>query len=302
MPNLVAWGIGGAAVALAIGAAVAVYGVRFEPDDVNEGEPPRAATIVVSDPQLYARETLINDRREEFEYLGKLLTESADRSKVTFSPQVIRDISVVSALRAAAQAGSADSDTGSNATNSQPANTSNNSTATPDPTKQAQNVKADSSKLESSPQEAFRDRQAYRGDLRAALASVNLDDLHDLGGNSLFRLQFKVGIFPGEIKNKFGAAQLTIQRPALKREDIQTIYRTWLGHITSRINHFDDDGRLNTRHEYGAWLEPHMKLLKLYVSKKSRGSDEKDPCLMPGSSEACHALSLAVPPNSPSPI
>ena len=295
MPNLRIWGMGGVVAALVIGGGLAAiyWGPGFDARDLDDSEPPRPATIAVSDPQIYARETLINDRREEFEYLSKLLAKSADPAEVRFSPQVFRDISVMEAFRnqLGLQFGG-DSNPKSEQPKSSPADDKADATKRLPP-----------SGATSSPQEEFRDRQAYRGDLRAALASVNLDDLHDLGGNALFRLQFKVGTFPGEIKNKFGAAQLTIQRLELKRAEIDTIYRAWLGHLTSRINYFDKAGKLGTAQQYVAGLEPYVKLLKLDVSKKS---GQPESCLLRNKPlserlEACHTLSLAVPPDLPSP-
>src|SRR5258706_151118 len=43
------------------------------------------AAIQLSDPQLYARETLINDRRREQDFLSDLLDKSAG---ATFAPQL----------------------------------------------------------------------------------------------------------------------------------------------------------------------------------------------------------------------
>jgi hypothetical protein len=55
------------------------------------------ASIQVSDPKLYKREDLINERQEEMDYLKTLLSNSRT---VTFSPELVRDIESVSALSA----------------------------------------------------------------------------------------------------------------------------------------------------------------------------------------------------------
>lgn len=48
-----------------------------------------------------------------------------------------------------------------------------------------------------SPIDTFRDRLAYREEIRSELISNALDDAHDLAGNSLYRLSFDATIFPG---------------------------------------------------------------------------------------------------------
>jgi hypothetical protein len=55
----------------------------------------RPASIQVSDPQLYKRENLINERREEYEYLTDLLAKSRT---IDFVPELVRDIETISAL------------------------------------------------------------------------------------------------------------------------------------------------------------------------------------------------------------
>src|SRR5690606_21199139 len=53
------------------------------------------AAILIADPQVYARATLINDRRRESDYLQKLLENS---ESVTFTPQLVRDLRTIDAL------------------------------------------------------------------------------------------------------------------------------------------------------------------------------------------------------------
>jgi hypothetical protein len=55
----------------------------------------RPASIQVSDPQLYKREDLINERREEIEYLKDLLNKSRT---IEFAPELLRDIETVTSL------------------------------------------------------------------------------------------------------------------------------------------------------------------------------------------------------------
>lgn len=255
----------------------------------NEKPPQRQALIVLSDPQIYSRETLVDDRREEIEYLRTLLEGS---KTVEFEPQIRRQMSVVTALAGelgikfdpvagGAVAGAADLaqlEQQIQVTRLQAellgaqrqldaVRAGGEAAAAPDTPGEAptfsgpnpealqkinERVNALSGKLDSalekmatetrkaqttaSPTELFRDRQAYRSELRAALDEVNLDDVHDAAGNSLYRLQFRATVFPGKKKDKFGVARLTVRRPALDWDDIDRLYKALLGHVTFRVN------------------------------------------------------------------
>ncbi len=90
--------------------------------------------------------------------------------------------------------------------------------------------------VKATPREDFRDRQAYRAELRNALAEVELDDAHDLGQNSLYRLQFHATVLPGAHQRQMGVARLTLEPPELSQDDVLELYKTWLGHVTYRLN------------------------------------------------------------------
>ncbi len=87
-----------------------------------------------------------------------------------------------------------------------------------------------------SPIEQFRGLQAYRSLLRQARAEVNLDDLHSSNGNSIYRFQVKVGVFPGKDKDKMGILRFTFSPPKLDEEKFQKIYLLWLDHMAFRLN------------------------------------------------------------------
>jgi hypothetical protein len=278
------------AAAMAVGCAKPYH---FNVNGINESPGQRRAVITISDPQIYSRETLVDDRRGETQYLKDLIKESP---KVAFESQLRRDVRSITAL--SAQLGIA-FDPGKGLEFSRAAESSglehqvrvtqlqtqlvelqnrlrevqtagtaasSNGAAASGPTtlpavkspglEQTRKIAEDLDKLvggvmkhlednakparaaevKSTPQEEFRDRQAYREELRAALAGVNLDDLHDLGGNALIRLQFRATVMPGEAKDKFGMARLTIKRPPLSEEDVRRLYITWLAHVNYRLN------------------------------------------------------------------
>ncbi|HEV7694272.1 MAG TPA: hypothetical protein VGO52_25780 [Hyphomonadaceae bacterium] len=73
------------------GLAVASCSTPFSTavSDYDMGKPQAPAVVVLSDPQVYARETLVNDRRDEIAYLKDVLERS---QTVTFAPQLRRDL------------------------------------------------------------------------------------------------------------------------------------------------------------------------------------------------------------------
>lgn len=64
---------------------------------VSTDLPQREGLILVSEPQIYARETLVDDRRREVEYLEKQLEDSATAE---FAPQFRRDLQTISSFAA----------------------------------------------------------------------------------------------------------------------------------------------------------------------------------------------------------
>ena len=58
----------------------------------------RPGTISVSDPKLYRREALIDERRKDVEWIDKLIEES---KTVEFKPEILREIETIAAISAA---------------------------------------------------------------------------------------------------------------------------------------------------------------------------------------------------------
>lgn len=299
-------------------------------DEIDTFYPQQPAVIALSDPQIYSRESLINDRREEAEFLETLLKDSADTDKVKFEPQIRRDLRMLSAVAAQLQASyvpaagaqarrdedlsdldhqiaradrmtqlaeararlaeaearldaiergeepesasAASTDTGAESSESdeedgdggeadgggasgggsgEDESAGNDSGGAGEA---ARDLHADLQKIKqilsgligeagvretdigATPREDFRDRRAYREELRAARAEVLLDDAHDRGQNSLYRLQFRATVAPGKHASKMGVARLTLDRPEMTDEEILALYKTWLGHVTYRLN------------------------------------------------------------------
>ncbi len=98
------------------------------------------------------------------------------------------------------------------------------------------NQKARNSDVLSSPEEYFSDLDAYRAQLRQRQAEINLDDVHDTLGNTLYRLQLTATVLPGDIKDKYGILDLGIKEGKLEDEEIKNLYNDWLFYLNKRAS------------------------------------------------------------------
>lgn len=79
----------------------------------------------------------------------------------------------------------------------------------------------------------FRDRAAYRQVLTSARNAASLDELHDMNGAALYRLNFQVSTLPPE-KSYLRTAGIVSMRPVddpHSDDEIQDIYARWIDYI-----------------------------------------------------------------------
>jgi hypothetical protein len=296
-------------------------------NNINETDPQAPATILLSHPQVMSRQTLINDRRTEVEYLENYLAKVTipTTETIQFGPQIKRDLRVLTSMAASLgisfdpAAGAAferadqqdelrhqinvsklearlhlleeelkqlrtpeeSSDTviNNNVTTGEPrvdgedpvnedsvANTlpKPNTPVTPQSfeemrtklgkietlinavqtslnTEAAKNSPAvNTSKSELMPQDEFEDRQALRAKIRSKRSAMDLDDTHDIDGNTLLRMQFQATVLPGKIKDKFGAVTVDLEKAELSSTESSDLYFKWLAHINYRLNTVKD--------------------------------------------------------------
>lgn len=85
-----------------------------------------------------------------------------------------------------------------------------------------------------SPIDLFRDRLAYREELRAELIENSLDDRHDLEGNTLYRLKFDATVFPDFDTSAWAVIEITIVRGG--HPEKQKLYSQWIDFMEIYIN------------------------------------------------------------------
>ncbi len=253
------------------------------------------ANIMLGDPQVFTRATLLNDRRREQRFIEELIADSRNQ---TFEPQLQRDLRTLSV--AAAQFGvSLDPAARANYQREEEISELEHevnkrrlqaeiarldaqiervrdqaAVEVPPPVKEVDltrkalgalpsdpsaNATKLLAKLESrldeilkdvgaadgrvatsdvvaSPEDTFRDLQAYRGLLRAYEASNSLDDTHDLGGNAFYRVQFRATVSLESVRDRFGVIEVVLADPAMTSKDIAQLYWTWLAYVTRQLN------------------------------------------------------------------
>lgn len=276
--------------------------------------PQTAGSIVVTGPHLYKREALINERREEVKYYTDKI---AQIDQVNFTPEIIRDLQVVSALSASLSAkvdpsaglkyrrdtetsgiqqdiatlrlqlqldqlkrdaelaraklptltDPVNADLGKLAPDAA-INTPSASVASTSLTQLVASVDALTAQLKAgfatnaaalssvaagtSPFDTFNDREAYRNLLNGARSSASLDELHDLDGAALIRLNLHATVKPPieDYSSTFGQLQMTIQRPAFKstQKEVVELYNQWLSRLSARLSvaRFDKNGKFVT--------------------------------------------------------
>jgi hypothetical protein len=87
-------------VALGLGLSGCAKVVPYTVEPIDLSGPQQRAAILIKDPQVYSRATLINDRKNEEQYLKALLDKQKDPSEFEFKPQVLRELSDLSAFSA----------------------------------------------------------------------------------------------------------------------------------------------------------------------------------------------------------
>ena len=216
---------------------------------VDEEHEQSQAVIKISAPQVFSREALINDRRDELRYLGELLEKTEVGKIESDFVRKLRKKNEISAFLGVSNKNSQmpkDSNIGiERAVENYSQKEGKTSTLEALQNDSQLNRRNEGNDLREKSKDDkqlklslddFRQRQALRSELRAAISEVNLDDLHDYGGNALYRLQFRVTVMPGEHKGQYGRAKLTIKGPKLEKEDIANLYFAWLAHLTQDIS------------------------------------------------------------------
>jgi hypothetical protein len=195
-----------------------------EPDDLGT----TTGDIVVDTPEIYTRERLVNDRFKQESWLKHQL-DATDQE--TFDPEISAVTLVASAARhrttvkLQGPGGAGPQEAGK----AVPAAEQETQQRAPEP---------DQGGLRSPTSSAidrFRDKLAYRDVVRAAMMETQLDDRHDIKGNTLYRLKFDATILPQNDTSAW--ALVYVEMGQLPRDrDYASIYKDWLESYSQQLN------------------------------------------------------------------
>lgn len=173
--------------------------------------------IIVNSPTVYTRQRLVNDRLDQARWLRTQLeiTESANVDKFKMIDQV-RENSALTKIDAGGAGANQNSDKD---TSSSPA-------------------------IEATTTAIFRAKNAYREEVRSELTQTELDDRHDIRGNTIFRLTFDASIIAGTRRDSIAAVAVQLShRPEtadesvkkIYNDDYESLYSDWVRYVQDTI-------------------------------------------------------------------
>jgi hypothetical protein len=191
---------------------------------------PKAQTrgqIYVDTPEVYTRERLVNDRFRQQAWLDSQLQRTDDLLKGGSFAGVEGQLAWHETLisRVGAGTGQKKQESKSEQKNG--------------PDMPNHGMKSNRETSPPPPIDEFRDALAYRDEIRAEMMRTQLDDTHDIEGNTLYRLNFDVTITPGD--NTRASAKITIEvaedmRPEESLKHYAGLYADWQKHMQKEID------------------------------------------------------------------
>jgi hypothetical protein len=169
--------------------------------------------IHVDSPQVYTRERLVNDRFTEEAWLRQQLerTQQLLDNRRFDAPEarINRNLEAFVDLLLTAKGPGAPDDSGDEQEDT-------SALEWPAALQTYQDLAQDPG-IEQDPADTFARARNYRDAIRADLLQTQLDDRHDIGGNTLYRLTFDASVLPG--RNTHRAAQILITLAPLSDEN-----------------------------------------------------------------------------------
>jgi hypothetical protein len=199
--------------------------------------------IVVAAPKVYSRERLVNDRfRQENWLKGKLDATDTLVEQGKFAQNQIA-YSERNVLRFAGGV------TGRTDRSNPERKNDDAKDEEADSAGNASRTKTEMTRLRPSPNtvhgtmiDEFRDINAYREEVRSELMQTQLDDSHDIAGNTLYRLNFDATIIPGRNSKEIVIIKVEIDHDnqsdheAARRSEYKEIYEEWRKHLQAKID------------------------------------------------------------------
>lgn len=86
--------------------------------------------------------------------------------------------------------------------------------------------------------EAFRVQQSFREEVRNAIIENQLDDRHDLAGNTLYRLKFDASVIPGNDSSAWAEIRVNLKRKKTDKdeEELREVYERWMDDLREQVD------------------------------------------------------------------
>ncbi len=179
--------------------------------------------IIVDEPKVYTRERLVNDRFREEAWLNEQLTKL--KREDFLSPEARMSSARNQQLALAAKSTKTDgNETGQSQAPMQ---------------SDAASLEKVPQDIAASPVDTFTDMLDYRDKVRNELMRTQLDDRHDIEGNTLYRLNFDTAIIPGPYTHASAAILVTVtpdDKANNTKVNKEAFFKEWAGEMQTLVD------------------------------------------------------------------
>ncbi len=201
--------------------------------------------IIVNSPTVYTRQRLVNDRLSQTTWLQDQL-KAADSNFRSVDRLYRNNLQQTWGAQISQGADKPDpkSDQG----------TENSDNKKQDQTQRQEPASIQPLSVETTTPAEFRAKNLYRDEVRAEITQTQLDDRHDISGNTIYRLAFDATIIPGSRRDAVAGVRITLSHKALKTavesaaptpdrpafdllysEDYVNLYAEWLRYMQGQM-------------------------------------------------------------------
>jgi hypothetical protein len=244
-------------------AALLIVAYRTWPEPLDWLENGHEGKIIINSPTVYTRQRLVNDRLSQTQWLHEQLKAAED---VGDSPK-FRSIDQVrhryddrlTQLGASNTGPLTKAASEQNPTDQKPSESQASRTA------EKMNSSAEDVSVAPTTIELFRAKNAFRNLVRTEIMQTDLDDRHDIQGNTVYRLAFDATILAGTRKDSLAVINVILSHEPkvdaerdLFRADYEQLYSDWVRYMQ---NFLSESGENIANLLMSGTLEPRLKSL-----------------------------------------
>lgn len=199
-----------------------------------EGPPSKAAgstygRITVDSPEVYTRERMVNDRFSQEAWLMESLANIEGPGIQGFHKEEAKTVRSLTAVVAKADLSNSSIEKTSTTQSSPDNEVGADQNGSSD-------EEAETSKLTQI--DIFRAKQSYREEVRNSIIENQLDDRHDLRGNTLYRLKFDVSVIPGDDTSTWANVSVKFNRKKTEKDEaeLRELFEQWMSDLRSQVD------------------------------------------------------------------